>query len=442
MSDPARSLHLSARVPSRGALIYAMVLMALIQVVNYMDRLIIAGLVDPIKRDLGLSDTEIGLLTGLVFSLFYASAGIPLARLADKTSRRSIITWSMVVWGSMTAVGAAAQNFLQLALARVGVAIGEAGCVPAAHAMISDLFPPQKRASAIALFSAGAPIGVFLALALGGWVAQAYGWRATLFFAGAASLAVAALVALTLREPPRGAADGVHVVPDQSSFLEAAKRLLLIPSYRHLLVALALGVFTSYGISNWLPSYFIRSFGVTQAQAGIIVGSAAGLAMAAGMVVGGLIGDWLARRGLRWLLWQSVFTNLVTVPIYVTAFLAKTPEVAGLMTFLASFVGAVGQGPAMASVQNSVPPSLRATASSFLLFSTAIVGLGAGSLAIGMLSDALTPIYGKDALRYSLLLAIPVVLWVALHTWLASRTIERDAMLATKNPGDIQREGT
>jgi len=236
---------------------------------NFLDRQILGILLQPIKTDLGLSDTQLGLLSGIGFALFYVTMGIPLARWADKHNRVSLLSVCIALWSAMTALSGAATNFLQLGLARIGVGIGEAGCTPAAHSIIADYFKSEERVRAMAFYSAGASIGVFLGYLLGGWVNQFYGWRVTFFVVGAPGLLLALIVRFTLREPPRGhsensktAASTIPTVTEALSYLWGQN------SFRHLALGTGLLTLSSYGGATWFPAFLMRSYGMSTGELG------------------------------------------------------------------------------------------------------------------------------------------------------------------------------
>jgi len=248
---------------------YVLIILMLVYASNFLDRQILGILLQPIKTDLGLSDTQLGLLSGIGFALFYVTMGIPLARWADKHNRVSLLSVCIALWSAMTALSGAATNFLQLGLARIGVGIGEAGCTPAAHSIIADYFKSEERVRAMAFYSAGASIGVFLGYLLGGWVNQFYGWRVTFFVVGAPGLLLALIVRFTLREPPRGhsensktAASTIPTVTEALSYLWGQN------SFRHLALGTGLLTLSSYGGATWFPAFLMRSYGMSTGELG------------------------------------------------------------------------------------------------------------------------------------------------------------------------------
>jgi len=407
---------------------YGLALLSTVSLLNYLDRMVIAVLVEPIKRDLGLSDTEVGLVAGFAFALLYALAGLPLARIADRSSRVKLVSICLVVWSAMTALTGMARSFVELFVARMAVGIGEAGCVPASHSLIGDMFPPPRRAFAVGVFQAGGLIGMSFGLAGAGWVAEAYGWRAALLVAGAAGLPVAILLYMTMPEPARsGRASGM---PTGESAMATMAALARRPALVHLVVALSIGAFATYGMSQWISAFFIRSHGLGLAAVGLYGGLAGGGGGIIGAIVGGLAMARLRPRDARWELWLPALGYGLAAPLFAATFLLPEALAAFSVQFAATFVASAGGAVALSAIQTFAEPHRRATAIAIMLMLSSLIGLGVGPTGVGVLSDALSPATGGDSLRYALVLSTAFLLWASAHFLFAARHARADAAAA------------
>jgi len=412
---------------STGYKRYVLGLLLVVYASNYLDRQILAILLQPIKQDMNLSDTELGLLSGIAFALFYATLGIPLARWADKHNRVNLISVCIAIWSGMTALCGMAGNFLQLLLARIGVGIGEAGCSPPAHSIIADYFSYDTRARAMAVYFLGLPLGSVLGYLLGGWINQLFGWRIAFLAVGLPGLVLAALVRLTLSEPPRGHADGTAVPQSHAPTLgETASGLWNSHSFRHLAAGTSLVALTAYGSATWFPAFMMRTHGLSTGQVGTWLALLALVAGIFGTLLGGWLGDRLGNRDDRWYAWLPGLSILISTPFSIAALLS--PTVSGLLIFLVpiSLAQVIYAPPVFATVQRLVGLRSRAMASAVMLFIANLVGLGLGPLLLGVISDLLSDHYGPDALRYSLITATFIGVWAALHFVLAGRTLIGD----------------
>ncbi|MEQ8859048.1 MAG: MFS transporter [Pseudomonadales bacterium] len=407
---------------------YVLAMLVVVYVFNFLDRQIVTILAEPIKIDLGLNDTQIGLMTGLAFAVFYTVLGIPLARLADRANRVSIITFALVVWSGMTALCGAAQNFVQMLAARIGVGVGEAGCSPPAHSLIADYYPPEKRASALSIYALGIPIGSILGLMSGGWIAELYGWRTAFFVVGVPGIVLAVLFKLTVREPLRGMSDAARgtAAPEQLPLGETLRTLMGNRTMLHIAMGGALTSFVGYGLGQWLPAYFIRIHGLGIAETATYFGLALGVASAVGTFLGGSLADRLAARDRRLYAWIPAAGVLVAFPFYVAAMLSGNPYVAIAILIAPSLLNSLWLGPAFGTIQNLAPMRMRALASAMLLFVLNIIGLGFGPFLVGVLSDLLSGTFGADSLRYAILIATVAYFWAGAHFLLAGRTIRED----------------
>ena len=405
----------------------ALALLFLVSFFNYMDRYMLAVLLPAIKADLQLSDTEIGFITGLAFTLFYATMGIPIARLADRYSRKNIIAIALSVWSAMTAVCGLAQNFAQLAVARIMVGVGEAGASPPSHSLIADLFPVEKRARALSVYSLGAPVGILVGFMLGGWITQLYGWRAALFTVGIPGILVALVVYRKLHEPERGAADGLARRTEVQPFWFSLKTLMASPTFRHLSVGTGLYTVVWLGVVQWLPSFFTRSFGLEIGEVGTWLAIILSVSQIIGMLLGGWLADRLGAADLRWYVWVPSLAILVSTPMFALTFLTQNPTVAFLSLFLPFMIGVMQGPPSFAVAQGLADVRMRAMAAALLLLITNLIGGGIGPQAVGIMSDYLATGYQQDSLRYALL-AVSLVfgLWSSLHYFLAGKTIRRE----------------
>ncbi|MYH70707.1 MAG: MFS transporter [Gammaproteobacteria bacterium] len=412
----------------------ALALLFLVSFFNYMDRYMLAVLLPAIKADLQLSDTEIGFITGLAFTLFYATMGIPIARLADRYSRKNIIAIALTVWSAMTAVCGLAQNFVQLAVARVMVGVGEAGASPPSHSLIADLFPVEKRARAISVYALGAPVGILIGFMLGGWITQLYGWRAALFTVGIPGILVALVVYRKLQEPERGAADGLARKTEVQPFWFSLKTLMSSPTFRHLSVGTGLYTVVWLGVVQWLPSYFTRSFGLEIGEVGTWLAIILSVSQIIGMLLGGWLADRLGAADLRWYVWVPSLAILVSTPMFALTFLTQNPTIAFLSLFLPFMIGVMQGPPSFAVAQGLADIRMRAMAAALLLLITNLIGGGIGPQAVGIMSDYLAAGYQQDSLRYALL-AVSLVfgLWSSLHYFLAGKTIRREF----RSPGKV-----
>ncbi len=405
----------------------ALALLFLVSFFNYMDRYMLAVLLPAIKADLGLSDTQIGFITGLAFTLFYVTMGIPIARLADRYNRKNIVAIALSVWSAMTALCGLAQNFAQLAIARIMVGVGEAGASPPSHSLIADLFPVEQRARAISIFSLGAPVGILIGFMLGGWITQLYSWRAALFTVGIPGILVALVVYRKLHEPARGAADGLTRAPATPPFWFSLKTLMASPTFRHLSVGTGLYTVVWLGVVQWLPSFFTRSF---ELEIGV-VGAWLAIILSVSQIIGMLLGGWLADRlgatDLRWYVWVPSLAILVSTPMFALTFLTQNPTIAYLSLFLPFMIGVMQGPPSFAVVQGLADIRMRAMAAALLLLITNLIGGGIGPQVVGIISDYLAAEHHQHSLRYALLVVSLIFgLWSSLHYFLAGKTIRQE----------------
>jgi predicted MFS family arabinose efflux permease len=404
---------------------YVLAVLLAAYTVNSFDRSILSLLLEPIRRDFGASDTQLGLLSGLAFGLFYSTLAIPIAAIADRWSRRNVLALSVLVWTAMTVLCGLAGSFAALLLARIGVAIGQAGCNPSSHSLLADYFPSNQRATALGIYAMGASLGATLIGLIGGWSSEHLGWRGTLLLAGSPGLLLVPLLFLTVAEPLRRQPDGaVHV--SAPSLRTALASLWSRPSFRHLCFACALHSFAMYSSSAFNPTYLIRSHGWSGIQVGQLV-AMVGLMGLAGTVLGGVITDRLgARRGEpRWQLWVPGAATLAVIPVQLVGYLGSGPAMVAAL-LLSSLLSLVFFGPSYATAQALAAPGMRAVAASVLLFSKAVIGMGLGPLLVGLTSDRLMHVAGPHSLRYGLLLVPLFNSWAVVHFFLAARHVQAD----------------
>lgn len=380
---------------------YVLLILTGVYTFNFIDRQIIAILQESIKTDLGLTDTQLGLLTGFAFAIFYVTLGLPIARYADKNNRKNVVAISLAIWSAMTAISGMAQNFIQLALARVGVGIGEAGGSPPSHAIISDYFPPEKRATALSVYSMGIYIGIFLGFLIGGFVAEKYGWRTALYVLGIPGVIYAVIVYFTVKEPKKGLNDQQKEEAESTSIWDVAKFLFSKKTFLPLALACGLHTFGTYGLGNFFPPFLERIHGLGTLEIGLWLGLTTGLGGGLGTYLGGYISDRMRNRDLRWYLWISVIAGFLNlIPFFIITFSANTKLVL-FTTFFTNLITALYLGPALAVTHSLVSAKMRAFASAVLFFILNLIGLGLGPLTIGFLSDWLEPTYGIESLRYA-----------------------------------------
>ncbi|MEC7958878.1 MAG: MFS transporter [Pseudomonadota bacterium] len=405
---------------------YALGILVIVYTFNFIDRNILSILLQSIKTDLNLSDTSLGLLSGFAFAAFYATLGIPIAKYADRGNRRNLISISLAVWSLMTAISGLAQNFLHLLLARIGVGIGEAGCSPPAHSMISDYFPANKRSTALGIYSLGIPFGIMFGLFAGGWIDEMFGWRAAFFIVGVPGILIAILFRFTVKEPIRGQAEGKVASENQPTIYETISYLLRKKSFRHLAFAASLAAFVGYGGINWLPSFFQRSYGMPSSDVGWYLGLILGLPGGLGIFLGGYLSDYFGSKDVRWSLWIAAIAMGVTAPLYYLVYMSPTANTSLLWLIIPVALGNFYQAATFSQTQGVVELKMRSVAAAILLFIINIIGLGFGPSAVGIVSDILQSEYGKESLRYSLLIFASLKIWCAFHYYMAGRYLKND----------------
>ncbi|MCP5433264.1 MAG: MFS transporter [Alphaproteobacteria bacterium] len=413
----------------------ALGILFVVYVFNFIDRQIFAILQESIKRDLGLSDTELGLLGGFTFALFYTTFGVPIARLADRSNRSLIIAVCLAVWSFMTILCGRAVNFWTLALARIGVGIGEAGCSPSAHSIISDYFPPKERAGALAIYSVGINVGVMFGFFAGGFIDQYFGWRHAFLAVGLPGLLFALVVKFFLKEPPRGLAEGrVDEIKASAppKMVEAFKTLWKRRSFRHISVASGLHAFVAYG-NQFLPPFFQRVHGFETGELSLWLGLMSGIVGGLGVLAGGWLSDRYGAKDRRWLTWIPAVAILAALPFAMAGLLVPSGYMALALLTIPAFLNPIYTGPTWAMTQGLVGPRMRAVAVAVLFFILNMVGLGFGPVAVGMLSDAFAAHgFGTSSIRWALLATGLINIWAAVHYILAARTLREEMAAAER----------
>jgi len=390
----------AAKMPARRY--YVLALLTVIYALNFLDRTIFNVLIEPIKKEFSLNDTTMGLLAGFGFVLFYSLLGLPIARLADRRSRRNIVAVAFAFWSAMTFLCGMAQSVATLALARIGVGIGESAGTPASQSMIADLFDKNERPRALGVYAIGTYLGVFLGYFIGGWVNQHFGWRMAFWSAGLPGIALAAVMWLTVSEPRRGAKAETYSpepIAPTLGFLGSQ------PTFVIVLIGFCLTTYTNYATAAWIPPFLARVHHLNSAEIGTYAGTFKGLFGMAGTLIGGLVVAQISRRDERWKLWAPAIASGLAGPVFAACMLTSdfTTMVAALA--LTSFLLGFHLGPIFAIAQTVARPSMRALASAIILLTATCFGQGVGPLAVGIINDALKNDYGADAVRYSLLSA-------------------------------------
>ncbi len=409
---------------------YVLVVLTLVYALNFIDRQILVILQESIKADMDLSDTQLGLLTGFAFAIFYVSVGIPIARWADVGNRKNIISLAIAVWSGMTALSGLTQNFFQLLLARIGVGVGEAGGSPPAHSIISDYYPPEKRGTALSFYSTGVYIGILLGFLIGGWINHTFGWRMAFFVVGIPGFLVALLVRFTIREPKRGQSDDATSVgggvPEQTTFKKTVATLLNLKSFRYFAVGAGLAAFTSYGIGNFMPSFLIRTYGFNNLEVGSSLALITGIGGAIGTFMGGYCADKFGKTDKRWYLWVPAIPAILSVPAMLLALFSGNSQSTLALLFLSTMCGAFYLGPTIAMTHTLLSPSMRAMGSAVLFLILNLIGLGLGPLFVGVVSDSLAPTYGTQSLQYSLAITSLIGLLSAACFFIAAAKLSQD----------------
>jgi predicted MFS family arabinose efflux permease len=406
--------------------IYVLLLLLAVYISNYADRMILSVLMPALKAEFQVSDAALGFLAGTAFAIFYATLGVPIAIWADRGNRKTIISLAVAIWSVMTAVCGLSQNFWQFALARVGVGVGEAGGSPPSHSIISDLFGPKQRATALGVFALGVPFGLFVGLYGGAQIAAEYGWRMTFYVLGIPGLILALLVMFTIREPKRGASDGHAPVGDAPPLMTTVRHILSQRSLVHVFIGATITTLVGYAGVQWWPSFVMRSHGLPMTDLSLFLALVFGVAGGLGTFFGGYIADQFSKHDLKWMPRIVTLATIVGLPFGIAIYLTDSSAIVFALIGVPAALGSVYLPPTYAMTQGLVDVRMRTVASALLLFMINLIGMGIGPWLAGFISDMLAPTYGKDSLRYALLILTFLNIWAAAHYWLAGRYFEGD----------------
>ncbi|MGX7925880.1 spinster family MFS transporter [Tsuneonella sp. HG094] len=407
--------------PAQRGLKVTLWILLVVYIFNFIDRQIVNILAEPIARDLELSDTQIGLMTGLAFALFYTLLGLPIARYADRpsTHRPKLIAIALATWSAMTALCGLAQNFVQLLVARIGVGVGEAGCTPAAHSLISDMVPKERRASALAFYALGIPIGTLLGMIIGGLLADAVGWRNAFVVVGLPGVLLAVVVVMLLKEPRHHAEASLDTSP-ASSNADVLRSIFRSKAMIFLLIAASSAAFLSYGKTTWATIFFQRTHGLSPGEVGLYFGVINGVAGILGTWLGGKIADRWGATNRRHVLTAPAVGMALAIPLAYAGYAAGEWRMALVLLFIPTLLNSLYYGPVYSSVQGLVPIRSRAMAAAVLLFFQNLIGLGFGPLLFGMLSDWIKPSFGENSVQVVLYTATFMGLIPAFFFWRCS----------------------
>ncbi len=403
---------------------YVLLVLTGVYTFNFIDRQILVIIQESIKGELGLSDTQLGLLTGFAFAVFYVTLGLPIARFADKNNRRNVVAASLAIWSGMTAISGTVGNFLQLLLARVGVGVGEAGGSPPAHSMISDYFPSHQRATALSIYSVGIYVGILAGYSIGGWIDATYGWRMAFYALGIPGIIYALLLLFTVKEPPKGHSDkkvlatspvkndhsstspiealeGKSTEPAEASFWEVVRTLMSKKTFVYIAVGSGFLTFGNYGVGNFFAPFLARVHGMPIQDIGVALGLTTGFGGIIGTFAGGFLADKFGQKDLRYYMWVPMIAGVINLPFSYYAFFGTNITYVLVTYFFTALLTALYLGPCIAVTHNLVGAKKRALASAIYFLFLNFIGLGLGPVIIGMISDALTPTYGNDSLKYA-----------------------------------------
>lgn len=425
MTDPGELLRSTpgGPAPDRRTAWNALALLVLVNVFSQVDRQLMNILLEPVKAEFGLSDTQMGLLAGFAFALFYTVAGIPISRVADRWSRRNLIAICLALWSFFTALCGIARSYPALAIARFGVGIGEAGCAPAAQSMIADFFPPAMRGRALSTYQLGVPLGFLVGPTIGGFIAEAYGWRVAFYAIGLPGIGLALFVWRRLREPLRGRFDTAPRVDEAPPIGDVARYLWRRRSMRHTVVAASLQTATVGAWAIFTPAFLMRFHDLSVGEVGWRYALVAGAGGSLGTLAGGWLGDRLGAKDARWYIWAPMIGALLAVPASLVAFLTADLNLAIAALAVVQIGGMAYAGVVHAITQSLATPRIRALTAAIALFAMNLIGFGGGPYLAGILSDS---IGGDNSLGSALVVMNIVLIWGCIHYALASRSYRAD----------------
>ncbi|MCH2170635.1 MFS transporter [Myxococcota bacterium] len=424
----------SAPVPNSDAYSrYVLALFVGLGILNVLDRQVLATLIEPIKAEFDISDLGMGLLSGAAFTIVHIIAAFPVSRWADHANRRSIIAAGLFAWSALTAATGLAQSYVQIFLARMGVGIGETVGGGPTQSLVSDYFPPERRAVAFSVLGSGGVLGSMLGFGVGGWLAETVGWRWTFVCFGVPGVALALLIRATVAEPARGALDGFETPPERSSLGECFRYLLGLRSFNHVVISTGLNAVANYTLFTWSLAFLMRTHGLSISEAGVTLSLAMSVSTALGLWASGFVGDRLGRRDPRAYVYVPAVASCIAMPLAAGFLLASDLRTAVLCLVPSAFFGTMWLGNGHAVVQGLARPNMRATAAAMSVLITSGVGFGIGPVIIGWISDRLAPTHGDAALGYALLVGVLPYLWSAVHNLLAARTLVDDLRTSSAN---------
>ncbi len=433
MSEQVGTIHEPA--PTKRYRYYVLAILVLVYTMNFLDRQILGILAGPIKKELGLTDGQLGLMGGLAFALLYSTLGVPIAYLADRSSRRRIMAWALGIWSGFTALCGLAGNFWQLFLCRVGVGVGEAGGVAPAYSMISDYFPKEQRARALSVYSLGIPVGSACGILFGGLIAASIDWRAAFIIVGLAGMVLAPIFRYTVRDPKRGGYDAAPtaekpgLAPATSAparFGEVFRIVSRKPTFYLLAFGAAMSSVCGYGIAFWLPSFFSRSYSLTLKETAIFYAIITFIGGCLGILGGGFIADRVGKKSKAYYPLIPAVAFTIALPCFFFAVNTTSLAVAFPLFLIPTALNLMWLGPILASVQHLVPGHMRTTASAMFLLINNLLGIAVGYYYFGAVSDALRPAYGDESLRYAIYSGLGFYVLAATLFVIASRKIKKD----------------
>lgn len=405
---------------------YVLFALLVVYTLNFVDRQIVGIVAVPMKAELGLTDSQLGMLGGLAFALFYTLLGIPVARLADRFNRVWIMTVALGTWSLMTALCGFAQSFSQLFMARVGVGVGEAGGVSPAFSVLCDYFPKEQRARAFGIYSFGVPVGSALGILAGGYLISLLDWRKAFMVVGFFGVIITPILRLTVREPVRGQLDSGQRTVARASIQDVLRVLSTKPSFWAMSAGTATASMMSYGLLFWLPSYFVRSFDLPVLNASMAFGLLTLVGGVTGIWIGGVLGDRFGQYGKQAYGLIPCSAVACAIPLYALAISSHSLTACIALMLIPTALGLMWMGPVLSSIQQLVPVNMRSTASAIFLFLNSLIGIGLGSVLMGSLSDTMSARFGTDSLRYAMLSSLGVYGLSAIFFALAARRLSRD----------------
>lgn len=407
-----------------------LVMLVIAYTFNFLDRQILGILKEPIKQELQLTDTQLGLMGGLAFALLYSTLSVPIAWLADRVSRVSIMSWSLALFSGFTMLCGMATGYWSLFLPRVGVGIGEAGGAAPAYSLLADYFPKAQRARVLAVFSMGIPLGSGLGLLFGGLIAAYVSWRWSFLVVGGAGLLLAPVLRRVVKDPVRGGMDGAMSATQRATpsprFMDVVRTLLPKRTFWLLALGAASSSICGYGVAFWLPSFFIRSLGLTLAETSIYYGTITLIGGSLGLWFGGALADRYAAKSRRAYPLVPAIAFLIGLPCFFTAMNVQSLVVAYVLFLIPTGLNLAWLGPVLTAVQHLVPVRMRSTASALFLLVNNLLGIAVGLWIFGFLSDKLAPTYGAESMRYAIYCGLGFYVVSSTLLWLASRRLPQD----------------